>query len=147
MSLTSFLAQNADVRERFKLEFRKPAFTAIKPLLAPPLTTHYTTVGTAFDYLLRFVIQRLNPLTLDKGYWVAEVAADALIEADLYIRHGKLLSLLKNIYMLIYKVGFYLKILFVALYYLRQLTLFIEPVLVTIILVLSMSVIWKTCSI
>ena len=96
MSLTSFLAQNADVRERFKLEFRKPAFTAIKPLLAPPLTTHYTTVGTAFDYLLRFVIQRLNPLTLDKGYWVAEVAADALIEADLYIKARKIIVAAKK---------------------------------------------------
>jgi len=32
-----------------------------KDTLAPPLTTHYGLVGTAFDYLFRFYIKYLNP--------------------------------------------------------------------------------------
>jgi len=70
MSLTSFL-RNKDVQERFRQEFRKPKFTAKKDLLAPPLTKHYSLVGTAFDYLLRFYVERLNPNAVTKR-WVAE---------------------------------------------------------------------------
>ena len=72
MSLTSFL-RNKDVQERFRQEFRKPKFTAKKDLLAPPLTKHYSLVGTAFDYLLRFYVERLNPNAITKK-WVAEFA-------------------------------------------------------------------------
>ena len=74
MSLTSFLGNSADVRTRFKQEFHKPIFRVKKELLAPPLTKRYTTVGTAFDYLLRFYVKYLNPDAIDKGYWVAEIA-------------------------------------------------------------------------
>lgn len=79
VSLTSFLKNNADVRERFSQEFRKPKFLVKKELVAPPLTTHYGTVGTAFDYLLRFVIHRLNPnTTIAKETWVADQAVNHL---------------------------------------------------------------------
>jgi len=73
MSLTSFL-QNKDVKERFRQEFQKPRFSMKKDLLAPPLTKNYSLVGTAFDYLLRFYIERLNPNAVAKGPWAAEVA-------------------------------------------------------------------------
>lgn len=69
MSLTSFLA-NSDVRERFKQEFPKPKFTLKKEMLAPPVTTSYSLVGTAFDYLFRFYLERLNPGTISQ-MWVA----------------------------------------------------------------------------
>jgi len=72
MSLTSFVG-NKDVRERFKQEFPNPKFSFQKPLLAPPLTTHYFLVGTAFDYLLRFYLKRLNPQAVE-SHWVAEGA-------------------------------------------------------------------------
>jgi len=42
-------------------------------LLAPPLTKHYILVGTAFDYLLRFYVERLNPNAITRR-WVAELA-------------------------------------------------------------------------
>jgi hypothetical protein len=84
MSLTSFL-QNKDVKERFRQEFQKPRFSMKEDLLAPPLTTHYGLVGTAFDYLLRFYIKRLNPDAVDKGPWIAE-AAIPLIGRDLRLR-------------------------------------------------------------
>ena len=93
MSLTSFLKNNSDVRERFRQEFKKPAFLAKKELIAPPLTKRYSTVGTAFDYPLRFFIQHLNPCTIDKGYWVAEIAVELLaIDAKLYSKGKKIIS-------------------------------------------------------
>lgn len=93
MSLTSFLKDNADVRERFRQEFKKPKFLAENDLIAPPLTTRYSTVGTAFDYLLRFFIQHLNPHTIDKGYWVAETAVQLLADdAKLYAKGKKIVS-------------------------------------------------------
>jgi len=70
MSLTSFL-KIKDVKETFKKEFEKPQFKAPKKLLAPPLTKNYTLVGTAFDYLLRFYIKRLNPNAIEYC-WIAE---------------------------------------------------------------------------
>jgi hypothetical protein len=71
MSLTSFLEQNPDVRAQFLLHFKKPDFRVKSPLLAPPLTTSYGLVGTAFDYLLRFSIEKLNTNTRT-GAWIAD---------------------------------------------------------------------------
>ncbi|MBI5000601.1 MAG: hypothetical protein HZB92_03610 [Euryarchaeota archaeon] len=72
MSLTSFI-KNSDVKERFLHEFPKPLFNQKKELLAPPVTNHYASVGTAFDYLLRFYLEQLNPIAVSK-HWVAEAA-------------------------------------------------------------------------
>lgn len=79
MSLTSFLKNSADVRQRFKAEFTMPSMDTTKQLAAPPLTQNYSLVGTAFDYLLRFYVERLNPKS-KTGEWVAERGAlcDAL---------------------------------------------------------------------
>lgn len=97
MSLTSFLKDNADVRERFRQEFKKPEFLVKKELVAPPLTTHYPTVGTAFDYLLRFFIQHLNPGTSDKG-WVAETAVELHLahNENLYAKGKEIISRAKK---------------------------------------------------
>jgi hypothetical protein len=51
------------------------------PIRVTPLTNHYAVVGTAFDYLLRFEIQRRAPHAI-VGRWVAE-AAPGLIWIDL----------------------------------------------------------------
>lgn len=79
MSLTSFLDQ-PDVKARFRQEFPKPSFGLRKELLAPSLTDHYSQVGTAFDYLLRFYLSYLNPMTITKGHWVAELAIVHLLD-------------------------------------------------------------------
>jgi hypothetical protein len=71
MSLTSFLSNNQDVRDRFRQQFNKPPLATDKDLLAPPLSNRYTLVGTAFDYLLRFYAKRLNPDAIERQ-WVAE---------------------------------------------------------------------------
>ncbi len=87
MSLTNFLG-NKDVRERFKQEFPSPKFSVQKPLLAPPLTTHYFLVGTAFDYLLRFYLKRLNSQAVESR-WVAENAVTVLfMYKDGFAIHG-----------------------------------------------------------
>lgn len=79
MSLISFL-KASDVRERFRAEFIMPPLGAGKELLAPPLSENYPLIGTAFDYLLRFYIERLNPKSVT-GEWVADQAALCDIES------------------------------------------------------------------
>jgi len=72
MSLTRFL-EKKDVKDAFKREFKKPRLKLQGKLLAPPLTNHYGLVGTAFDYLLRWYIKRLNPDAIEHR-WVSEVS-------------------------------------------------------------------------
>jgi hypothetical protein len=72
MSLTSFLESNADVRARFLTHFQKPHFHLKAPLLAPPLTENHGLAGTAFDYLLRFYVQKLSCRAKTQG-WIAEI--------------------------------------------------------------------------
>lgn len=82
MSLTSFLENNSDVRDKFKQEFEKVPLRIKKDILAPPLTKNYSTIGTAFDYILRFYVKRLNKeiidVNLNKGYWIAELSLGML---------------------------------------------------------------------
>jgi hypothetical protein len=68
MSLTSFL-DIKDVREKFKAVFPKPTHS-MGVMLAPPLTKNYSLVGTAFDYLMRFYLQRKLPFAVAKS-WIA----------------------------------------------------------------------------
>jgi len=69
MSLTSFVNE-PDVRRGLRLAIPKPSYKINLPLLAPPLTKRYGLVGTAFDYLLRFYLEWLNP-GANKRRWVA----------------------------------------------------------------------------
>ncbi|WP_028843990.1 hypothetical protein [Pseudothermotoga elfii] len=77
MSLTSFL-KNKDVKSAFERAFKKPQFDLQAELLAPPLTNNYSLVGTAFDYLLRFYIKRLNPDAVEHR-WISESALGYLL--------------------------------------------------------------------
>lgn len=76
MSLTNFI-KNSDVREQFSKTFRAPRFAIDTQIVASPVTKNYQLVGTAFDYLLRFYLQRLNHGTITKE-WVAENSAELL---------------------------------------------------------------------
>ncbi len=76
MSLSTFL-RHADVKERFAQEFPKPTFSLKKEIVAPPMTKRYSLVGTAFDYVLRFYVERLNPTAVTRT-WVAETAVGVL---------------------------------------------------------------------
>jgi hypothetical protein len=72
MSLTTFL-KNRDVKEKFAQQFTKPRFSLKKEILAPPITKHYSLVGTAFDYLMRFYLKHLKPDAVTKR-WVAQLS-------------------------------------------------------------------------
>lgn len=76
MSLTSFV-ETKKVRERFAQEFQKPRLVGNREMLAPPLTKEYSMVGTAFDYLLRFYLKRLNPGARTQD-WIAEIGVTYL---------------------------------------------------------------------
>ena len=78
MSLTSFI-ENSDVRRKFKEEFPRQPVPRENDPIAPPLTKHYGLVGTAFDYLLRFYLKRLNPMAKTSP-WVAEMVPELLAD-------------------------------------------------------------------
>jgi hypothetical protein len=76
MSLLTFIS-NPEVRKTMSLAVPKPRFVCDQPMLAPPLTTNYALVGTAFDYLLRFYLELINPQAI-KRRWIAEEAAELI---------------------------------------------------------------------
>jgi len=76
MSLTSFI-HIPEVRRKFAETFPKPSFKLDTRILAPPLTRHYSLIGTAFDYLMRFYLKYLNPESI-VSTWVAELAVERL---------------------------------------------------------------------
>jgi len=94
MSLRTFL-NNKDVRARFSEEFSKPKFSVKKEILAPPMTKHYSLVGTAFDYLLRFYVKQLNPKAIMKE-WVAELSIELMRERRLALDSQKHLIPIDN---------------------------------------------------
>jgi len=70
MSLTTFL-KNKDVQKRFNQEFEMPRVVLSNELQAPPLTHNFSLMGTAFDYLMRFYIERINPIAHTRR-WIPE---------------------------------------------------------------------------
>lgn len=78
MSLLSLL-NSPDVKQGFSEEFTPPPFPLQGDLLAPPRTKHYTLIGTAFDYLMRFRLKRLNPKA-ETQTWIAEYAPQRAVE-------------------------------------------------------------------
>ena len=85
MSLTSFL-DNADVRKEFSSDFTKPKSRFKKEIVARPLTKNYSLVGTAFDYLLRFYLEYLNPQFVQEGGWIANLSL--LLLSDEHLDRG-----------------------------------------------------------
>ena len=57
--------------EKFLSTIIRPKGRLDKALLAPPLTSNYQLVGIAFDYLLRFYLERLNAGS-QRSVWAAE---------------------------------------------------------------------------
>lgn len=117
MSLTSFICI-PDVRRKFKEEFPKQPMPQKHEPIAAPRTKNYALVGTAFDYLFRFYLKRLNPKARTSP-WVAEIVptlfrtngelqrktkqivASAKQSYRTYLRNGKInRTLLKNVLLL-----------------------------------------------
>ena len=70
MSLTTFLEQ-PDVMAMMKPLRPTLPRKIDAPLKVEPRSNHYMMVGRAFDYLLRFELQRRAPHTMTRA-WVAE---------------------------------------------------------------------------
>lgn len=86
MSLTGLIRHVPKVRRLFKEYFDKPRLPPGPDMMAPPLTEDYRLVGTAFDYLLRFKVARLNSDKTSperKHGWVAEAALDKIKDDEL----------------------------------------------------------------
>jgi hypothetical protein len=66
-----------EVRNQLRLVRPKQSRCLNLPLIAPPQTDHYLLVGGAFDYLLRYEIQRLAPDVVQSQPWeISERALD-----------------------------------------------------------------------
>src|SRR5262245_9435099 len=76
MSLTRFL-ERPEVVAKVKPLRPKLSRTIAAPLRAQPRSSRYPMVGTAFDYLLRFELQRRAPHAVAES-WVAEAVPDRL---------------------------------------------------------------------
>lgn len=71
MSLTTLL-DRPDVKKWMRDRFLFKAVKTEKPLAARPLTDHYMLVGTAFDYIMRWRLERDNPDRVHSDKWIAE---------------------------------------------------------------------------
>ncbi len=77
MSLTQFLNKPGDpiLKKKFSEVFAKPEFIYKRTLKAPPLTQNFGTIGTAYDYVLRFKIEFCNKnKKVERDEWLAEYA-------------------------------------------------------------------------
>ncbi len=92
LSLTKILKGNSALSRKLSLLLPEltPAVTKNNALLAPPLTNHYGLVGTAFDYLLRFEIQKRY--TVEVRGWIAEAALARLLGSALGKKTGPSLT-------------------------------------------------------
>lgn len=71
MSLQTFIQERADVRQGFGVRLLRPQAKLKRGLQVPPRTPNYERVAGAFDYLLGFLLERLNPQTRSTR-WLAE---------------------------------------------------------------------------
>lgn len=82
MSLSSFL-QVKEVRGKFNEMINYPKLKRTLEIKAPPITRHYSLIGTAFDYLLRFRLELLNQ-NVNKKTWVAYRGYDKIKDESLH---------------------------------------------------------------
>lgn len=86
MSLTRLLRSDDQIKDLLKTYFDKPRLPPGPEMKAPPKTENYAMIGTAFDYLLRFEVARLNRDKTEKerrGGWIAESAINLIPDPDL----------------------------------------------------------------
>jgi hypothetical protein len=88
MSLTSFIRDHRDVQERIRMEVPTPRIGQKRELLVPPSSNRYSLIGTAFDYLMRFYLQRINP-TAHTHEWVAEIVVEKMLHASPFYNKGR----------------------------------------------------------
>jgi hypothetical protein len=65
------LVSSKKATDYLRAHVRKPRIDTTKDIVGPSQTNRYSLVGTAFDYLFRFFLKRLNPGAIERP-WVAE---------------------------------------------------------------------------
>lgn len=73
MSLTSLIRGATPVRERLAAWFPKPKLPLCAEVRVPSMAKNRSLIGTAYDYLLRFQLERAMPFARS-GPWAAENA-------------------------------------------------------------------------
>ncbi len=96
MSLTRLL-KDKDVKDKFAQEFPMPKFHLAGELIAVPKTNHYSLVGTAFDYLMRFYLKRINPSAITQK-WIAEGVVDLVGDKKTRNKIKEILTTAKKIH-------------------------------------------------
>ena len=76
MSLT-YILKEPKYRNMFKERFPKPECNLYGEMLAIPQTKNYAIVGSAFDYVLRFYIEHMNP-NVSSRIWIAKEGLNEL---------------------------------------------------------------------
>ena len=81
MSLTSLIRSDKELRDKIRATFRRHKLEKNRPLLVEPLTKRkcYGLVGTAFDYLFRFFLERINDVQNNQKIWISEQAIELLL--------------------------------------------------------------------
>ncbi len=74
MSLTQFI-RIPEVRTALRTACPKPRLALRGDLVAPPRTSHFGLVGTAFDYAFRWAVERASPGRTEASRWLAETVA------------------------------------------------------------------------
>ena len=96
MSLTSILNYSnksfKDLRELLTSNFHTPKFRKSEPRIAEPISSNPTLIGTAFDYLLRFHLEKHYQNNVYGRKWVAESAIDKYFKQDRIRIHPQLAS-------------------------------------------------------
>ena len=88
MSLTSLIKSDKELRDKIKKAFSRPKLEKNKPLLVEPHTRRYGLVGTAFDYMFRFYLERLNNIQNESKPWIAEQAIALLPSGEEVYKKG-----------------------------------------------------------
>lgn len=108
MSVKSFI-MGPPFHEKFLSTITRPPCKLNKPILAPPLTSDYQLVGMAFDYLLRFYLERIN-VGSKRSVWAAEegvILLDPLEgTSDTYEKAKSHLDNARKLYQLYIQDGF-----------------------------------------
>jgi len=82
MSVTSFLNESVEARQYLAKAFAKPSIRRDVPLLVTSNAARPGEIGTAFDYLFRFYLQRINPHVTANQDWVADQALPIIEKVD-----------------------------------------------------------------
>lgn len=77
MSITSLVTKRSPVRDRLAADFPRPRQSLKAEILVPSSGFAPGIVGTAYDYLLRFHLQRAMPFAISEQ-WVAENALKSI---------------------------------------------------------------------